>query len=122
MSKRNEMIPSRLRSEPRSGALRADTEGKGSAVKKKFERKSHGRIFVHREEHVSTVWEVLHEIEAEEIGYAPKDLVAVWRGDPNDIVYTRKFEGDVDAITTACWDRGAPVLCVTGQRDPLDGF
>lgn len=90
--------------------------------KNTFDYKTHGRIFVMREGDESKVRDIIKEIDDGEACYMPSNFITVWNGNPNDIVYAHKFEADIDNLVTECWNRGVPILCVTGKRDPLSTF
>ena len=85
-----------------------------------FMKKTYGRIFVPVGMTAALVHEAVRELDAYEFDYMPKDIVAVWNpGEPPPrLVYTHKFEIDIDKLTALCWSRGIHVWCVTGYHDP----
>lgn len=86
-----------------------------------FERKTHGRIFVMTSADIEKVRAIIAELDGFEAEYLPEKFITVWDG-AADLVYGGKFEADIDRLTTECWNRKIPILCVTGKRDPLSVF
>ena len=82
-----------------------------------MQRKTWGRIFVREEEDVARLIELLRTIDEYEVdGYLGDDIVEVWGGD-FDLVYTHKFEMDIDQIHAIAWMNNIDVWCITGRRE-----
>ncbi len=85
-----------------------------------FIKKGYGRVFVTDESHIEKVKEAMKEVDAYEfIGYFPQDLVTLFAGNGQDLIYTHKFEMDIDKLTELCWTRGIWIWCVSQHNDPF---
>lgn len=92
--------------------------------------KTYGRIFVQKEEDIKVVLDVIAEFFAYEVNYLGKDVIAVWKGYKLieyegrvskyvELVYTHKFEPDLETLIAECMGRGVWVVGFTGHRDEL---
>ncbi len=71
-----------------------------------MQKKGYGRIYVADETKVQAVLDAIKEIDSYEFdGYYIKDLVAPYKGEV-ELLYTHKFEIDIDLLTALCWKRG----------------
>ena len=93
-------------------------------------RKSYGRIFVQKEEDIQVVLDVVAEFFAHEVNYLGKDVIAVWKEykvSQTDgkvykyvpLVFTHKFEPDLETLIAECMARGVWITAFTGHRDAL---
>jgi hypothetical protein len=84
----------------------------------RFQSKTYGRIFVASEEDKKFVIDAIDKVDDFESAYLGKDVVAVLGiGEAASLVYTHKFEIDIDELTFYCWTSGVRIWCVTGMRD-----
>lgn len=79
-------------------------------------RKTYGRIFVAKKEHVEVVKRTIEEVDAFEAGYMPSDVVAVF-GDDEKMTYLHKFEICRNALAAACMAKGVWIWVVDGVRE-----
>lgn len=84
---------------------------------KRLSRKTYGRIFVAKPEHVAVVEETIKEVDEFEYDYMPKGVVAVFGTDDAELVYLHKFEIDANALAKACMGKGVWIWIVDGVRD-----
>jgi hypothetical protein len=86
-----------------------------------FIQKGFGRIFVRRQEDIDSVVNAIRAIDAFEADYLRNDLIAVLSptGTPK-LLYTHKFEIDIDALTLYCWQRGICIWCVSQRGEVFD--
>lgn len=78
-------------------------------------RKTWGRIYVAKPEHVQIVEETIKEVDEFEYDYMPKGVVTVWGAD-NELIYLHKFEIDANALAKACMEKGVWIWVVDGAR------
>lgn len=82
-----------------------------------FDYKGYGRIFVEKKEDIQKVKNKIKELDDFEYGYLPDDLICVWNGDLDDIVYTYKFdEMNIDNLCAKLKDDGVRAAWVTGRQ------
>lgn len=81
-----------------------------------FSRKTYGRIFVQKPEHIQIVKDTIKEVDEFEYEYMPSDLVAVYP-DEKGFIYLHKFEIDKDELTKSCIAKGVWIWCVDGQGE-----
>ena len=80
----------------------------------RFISKGWGRIFVDEERHIPAVIEAIKAVDESELDYLGKNVIAVLGlNDQPKLVYTHKFEIDMDALTFYCWQRGIKIWCVS---------
>lgn len=80
-----------------------------------FDYKGYGRIFVEKEEDIQKVKDKIKEIDDFEYEYLPDDLISVWEGDLNDLVYNWKFdEMDIDDLCERLQMDGVKVAWIVG--------
>jgi len=82
----------------------------------RMQRKTYGRIFVAIKEHIKIVEDTIKEIDEFEVGYMPKEIVAVY-GKDSELIYLHKFEIDVNALAKACMDKCVWIWVVDNVRD-----
>ena len=84
-------------------------------------RKGNGRIFVQNEEDIQKVIDVLKEIdETEYKDYFPKDFIAVFKEDRNYLVYSGKFDVDVDDLILRCQKKDVYIVVVSCNEYQYD--
>lgn len=81
-----------------------------------FDKKTHGRIWVLKQEYISRVDAVIKELDEFEHSYLPSEFIAVYEGDLLDLEYGHKFEMGRTLLTQACMSIGIWIVCVTGHR------
>lgn len=85
-----------------------------------FIKKGYGRVFVADESKIEAVKEAMREVDSYEFeGYFPENLIVPFAGNGQDLIYTHKFEMDIDKLTELCWKREIWIWCVTQHNDPL---
>lgn len=84
-------------------------------------RKGNGRIFVQSEEDIQKVIDTLREIdEAEYQDYFPKDFISVFKEDRNYLVYTGKFDVDVDDLILRCQKKDVYIIVISCNEYQYD--
>lgn len=84
-----------------------------------FIKKGYGRIFVADPEKIDAVKLAMMETDSSEYeGYYPEGLIVPFTGNGQDLIYTHKFEMDIDALTQLCWNRGIWIWCVSQYNNP----
>ena len=68
--------------------------------------KTHGRIFVSKQEDVEVVKKMIEKVDDFEFEYMPDNVVAVF-GEDDELVYLGKFEIDINALARACMEVSA---------------
>ena len=85
-----------------------------------MQRKGYGRIYVLDPSKVQRVEEVGEELDPYEWGphYKIKGMVAPWpESGEVELLYTHKFEPDLDALTAACWREGIAIWCISQRGE-----
>lgn len=85
----------------------------------KFPTKGHARIYVHKEEHIQAVKDMIKEWSHYEYEYMNKNLIALWNGKVN-LVYNGKFdELCIDQLTSHCLQKGIliNIFCTGSYSD-----
>jgi hypothetical protein len=80
-----------------------------------FVKKGFGRIYVTKAEDIKFVEKTIKQLDSFEWEYYPKGLTQVFEGKV-ELIFTHKFEIDMDALTEVCWQRGVWIWCIS-QRD-----
>lgn len=83
-----------------------------------FDKKTHGRIWVPKEEDIARVDAVIKELDDFEHSYLPSNFISVYTGDLLDLEYGHKFEMSRTLLQQACMSIGIWIVCVTGHRRP----
>jgi hypothetical protein len=81
-----------------------------------FIRKGYGRIYVFNKDKVQDVVEAIKIVDSSEFFYMPENLVAPYDGEVQ-LIYTHKFEIDINALTKYCWDKGNPIWCISQYNE-----
>lgn len=86
-----------------------------------FVRKGYGRIFATKEEDFSVVMEAIKACDEFELDYFSPSIFCVLGPDVRPtLVYTHKFEADMDALTLYCWRRGVHIWCVSQHNEDFN--
>lgn len=83
-----------------------------------FDKKTSGRIWVAKPEHIKIVDSIIEELDGFEHSYMPKGFIAVYEGELFDVIYGHKFEMKQSLLTQVCLSRKIWIVCVTGIREP----
>ena len=83
-----------------------------------FFYKGQGRIFVHTEKDIARVKKIGERLDPFEWVYMPEDFIAVYPGKTlATLVYSGKFEPDLEKLREACMEEGIPILCLARHQD-----
>lgn len=84
-----------------------------SYFKKDMIYKGYSRIFVHKQEDMEQVAQILKDIDSDEYEcYAPNDLLAVY-SETEPLVYNGKFDLDIDRFYKECFLKNVSAYVVT---------
>lgn len=75
-------------------------------------KKGKGRIYVADEARIPEVIKLIQELDPFEYEYFSEDIVSPYKGEV-ELVYTWKFELNLDLLTSECWKRGIFIWCIT---------
>lgn len=86
-----------------------------------FDYKGYGRIFVEKKEDIKKVKDKIKELNDFEYEYLPENLICVWSGHLDDLVYNLKFDKlDIDMLCLILQDEGVKCAWVKGDKDGHD--
>ena len=83
-----------------------------------FTRKGFGRIYIHPENTIKQVKNVIQELDEFEYGYLPEKLIAPFDKYPETVFVGKFCDLDLDMLTAICWEKGIYIWCFdAGHND-----